>query len=401
MKEKSIAAFELASEYSLYGLIFFLPISKAMCELLFGIALFAFICKKFLKPDFNFLRDYVYLFLFLFIFFNALSLLNSGPLLAKSIRALFGKWLKFTLVFAVTADTLNTHKRIHNFITVFILSSVLVCIDGFFQYVYKIDFLRYRHIIGLDSGTYGITATFNHYNNLGGYLVMAFCVYIGIFLKAKPKNVSYRILMLIPVPMLLFCLSLSYSRGAVISLVFVLLIMVGILFRTKEVVAMLIVLAIALIAMLPLREKLFDMFEPGGDSQRLIIWKGTWLMIKENIFLGKGVGTYMDHFSEFVPNLSVRYAHNCYLQMWAEAGIFALLSFLFFTGSVLKKALFTIKKHRDYLLLGLFCGIVGFLFHSFFDTHFYSLQLSYLFWINLGALSSLTRIIGTKDISRA
>jgi len=222
---------------------------------------------------------------------------------------------------------------------------------------------------------------------------MLFFIYTGLFLTMKSKNALYRILMFLPIPLFFSCLSLTFSRGALVSLIFALLIMVVILYRAKKIATSFIILSIAFIAMLPLKERLLYMLERGGDSVRFIVWKGTWLMIKENMFLGKGVGTYMDHFLEFIPGLSARYAHNCYLQIWAETGIFALLSFSLFIGLVLKKGLLLISMHKDYLSLGLFCGITGFLVHSFFDTNFYSLQLSYLFWINLGVLHALAKMV--------
>jgi len=47
------------------------------------------------------------------------------------------------------------------------------------------------------------------------------------------------------------------------------------------------------------------------------------------------------------------------------------------------------KKSQDFILLGLICGIFGFLVHSFFDAHFYSLQLSVFFWSMAGIAQAL------------
>ncbi|MFH1752917.1 MAG: hypothetical protein ABH875_01920, partial [Candidatus Omnitrophota bacterium] len=45
-------------------------------------------------------------------------------------------------------------------------------------------------------------------------------------------------------------------------------------------------------------------------------------------------------------------------------------------------------RSSDLMLMGLVCGIFGFLVHGFFDNHFYSLQLSFLFWTLAGLCRS-------------
>lgn len=109
-------------------------------------------------------------------------------------------------------------------------------------------------------------------------------------------------------------------------------------------------------------------------------------MIRENPFLGKGVGTYMDYFTRYSSLDSAWYAHNSYMQIWAETGIFSLLSFLAFLTILLVKGIKSANKNKDFILLGLGCGVFGFLVHSFFDNQFYSVQLSFLFWLLAGLI---------------
>jgi O-antigen ligase len=74
------------------------------------------------------------------------------------------------------------------------------------------------------------------------------------------------------------------------------------------------------------------------------------------------------------------------LQIWAETGIFSLLSFLIFLTLLLGRGIKAFMINQNSLVLGLLCGISGFLVHSFFDTHLYSLQLAFLFWSMAGLL---------------
>jgi O-antigen ligase len=94
----------------------------------------------------------------------------------------------------------------------------------------------------------------------------------------------------------------------------------------------------------------------------------------------------MDYFSRYLPTLNISYAHNCYLQIWAETGIFSLFSFLIFAGSLFWFGIKSFLAKKDYLLIGLLAGISAYLAHAFFDTALYSLPLAFLFWILAGLI---------------
>jgi O-antigen ligase len=99
----------------------------------------------------------------------------------------------------------------------------------------------------------------------------------------------------------------------------------------------------------------------------------------------------MAKLSQYTKGVGGFYAHNCYLQIWAETGIFALLSFIVFIILILRQGIKTFIKTHDYIVLGLLCAIFGFLVHSFFDNHLYSLQLAVLFWFLAGMLAAVNK----------
>ena len=78
-----------------------------------------------------------------------------------------------------------------------------------------------------------------------------------------------------------------------------------------------------------------------------------------------------------------------------KLAIFSLLCFLLFVGYVfyksIKVSLKISKSLNSYILIGLTAGLMGFLVHSFFDTHFYSLLLVVLFWFLAGMLAAVTK----------
>jgi O-antigen ligase len=107
-------------------------------------------------------------------------------------------------------------------------------------------------------------------------------------------------------------------------------------------------------------------------------------MIKDHPFLGIGMGTFMSNFAKYRYDLQVSYAHNCYLQIWAETGPFSLLSFLAFVFSVIYLGTKRFLSGNSYLLLGLLAGVLGFLVHSFFEVNLYSFRLAIMFWAWMG-----------------
>ncbi|MFZ2603796.1 MAG: hypothetical protein WAX79_07350, partial [Candidatus Omnitrophota bacterium] len=171
MKEKIYKYCDRLCEYSIYGIIFFIPISIAAIESFTGFLFLGFIIKKIIKSDFKFLKSYKYIFLLLFIFFSALSLLNSGAHIQQSLIALILKWMKRIAICLVVIDTIPNFTRFKKAYLILSFSSAIIGIDGIIQKFIGLDLFRHKNL-SLADGFYGITASFNHYNDFGSYLVV-------------------------------------------------------------------------------------------------------------------------------------------------------------------------------------------------------------------------------------
>ena len=84
------------------------------------------------------------------------------------------------------------------------------------------------------------------------------------------------------------------------------------------------------------------------------------------------------------------YAHNCYLQIAAETGIFGLLAFLWMAGRLITASLKSWKLIKDEFLR--YRGLVSFLIYSGSDTILYSLRLAVLFYFSLGLLMAIKNV---------
>jgi len=392
MKGKTIKVIDYILDYCLYGLVLFLPISTAGIEIFASLLIFFFFIKKVLKPDFYFFKNRTHLYLLFFVIFNVLSLFNSGVYLKKSLNALFFKWLEYILIFLIVQDTLNSQKKIRNVLVIFLAVAGLVAIDGIFQKFFGFDFLRQKGVIPIKEGMSGITGPFHHYNNFAGYLVCVLLIALSL-LFLRSKKIIYQLGLSLLIILLELCLLFTFSRGGWLSFLLGVILMLFLSRRLKIILPIVFIFIVILILIPTLRERAIFTFQKGGDATRFNIWEAAFRMIKENPFLGKGIGTFMDYFPKYTQNLGVQYAHNCFLQIWAETGIFSLLSFLLFVGSVLLrgiKCLGAVSKESRFFLIGFICSIFAFLVHSFFDTHLYSLQMAVLFWFLISFLLVLS-----------
>lgn len=93
----------------------------------------------------------------------------------------------------------------------------------------------------------------------------------------------------------------------------------------------------------------FKTIEDGNSKGRLIIWRNTISIIKDKSWLGYGVGNHKLAIQKVEAAQKHNYvvsdhAHNDYLEMWSELGVFGLISYLLLFLSALVLFLKTVFK---------------------------------------------------------
>ncbi len=201
---------------------------------------------------------------------------------------------------------------------------------------------------------------------LGGYLAMT----IPLVWSTRKKTLL--------LPPLFVALLLTRSLGALASLgvvaaVISLFYIRSNIKKTVFFVSMTIALAgVLLIRSNGAREHLLPWF---SLFSRIDFWKESWEIICNRPWMGSGLGNFS------LP--SSRYAHNSFLQLWAEGGVITLVSFLWLTGAVL------IKNHgqrEKRFSSGLAAGVCVFLVHNLIDFSFFVPAVSLTWWILMGLL---------------
>ncbi len=320
-------------------------------------------------------------------------------------------FLSYILIFFLITNNLNRKKDFNPFIYLFFIISLLVSIYTLMQY-YGIDpYLSDLH---------NLTSTIGQKNWISNYLAMIFPVVFSYFLleQTKKNKIKYFFLLSILYATLMIC----QSRGIWISISLTVILAIYIIFKfnllkifqeNKKRLSLLLLIFLVITIIYstdnPLNKSAitvpqralstFDEQDPSINT-RLLIWKTTLEMIKDNPIFGSGIGTfkmnYLNYQAEFLKNnpYYIQYsgkageAHNEYLQMWAEIGIVGLGIFigiiLIFYSLIIDYWKENDSDKEKIIVFGLVSGITCFLIHCLFTFPFHVPALGVTFFALLG-----------------
>ena len=380
-------------EYALLFLFVAMTFSIALTEISIVVALIAWVIKKAIDRDFSFLKDPTYLILTLFVACVGLSVANS-EFVQMSFRGLI-KATKGIVVFFVLIDTFRTREQILRFVKVLLFVFLFVVLNGVWQYYTGDDILPLKRPVGFFSQDFSrrITSSFKFYSQLGAFLTFcnAFMVAL-LFGKASLKK-SEKILLAILLA--LGCIALFYTASRASWLAFAgAVVFLGVIRFNKVILGGLIVTAILAVFLMPKHMLIhFDANKKEQSvSERLMLWQRAIDVIKAHPFLGVGINTYNAVHMKYDTVKDTRvlgyYAHNGYLQLAAEIGLFGIGFFILFLAMFFLKI---IRKARDIpeplysdMTYGFLAGCFGFLCLVFVDTVLQSVQTNIMFWYFMG-----------------
>ncbi|GJL86173.1 MAG: hypothetical protein DHS20C02_19480 [Micavibrio sp.] len=111
---------------------------------------------------------------------------------------------------------------------------------------------------------------------------------------------------------------------------------------------------------------------------RLLLWGSTWEMVKDNFWLGTGLGTFFYYYPGYRDHSDLSdgfFAHMDPLQLWAETGV---LTYVLFYGILICVLLRTITAARaasnerlKLQIMGTFCGMLALSLHTHLTFHLY------------------------------
>ena len=115
-------------------------------------------------------------------------------------------------------------------------------------------------------------------------------------------------------------------------------------------------------------------------TSRIGYWQDTLRIIAARPIFGIGLGNF--------NLMQARYAHNSYLQIWAEMGLVGLASIVWLTTTVFKKAIIGFKKTvGNFQSASLVTAGSIFLMHNFIDFTFFLPEIAVIWWVILGLMA--------------
>ncbi|MDD3888131.1 MAG: O-antigen ligase family protein [Patescibacteria group bacterium] len=334
------------------------------------------------------------------------------------------KLAELILLFIFIIKNINTKKTILISLSALVASGVVSSIIAILQYLKQqtlgltilgeplvLPILQNVAKIVLDNGNVVMRAygTFPHPNVLAGFLLanlifaLALVIYISVnYGLNKPKYRLLTILISFGLILEIFAFIFTFSRTAWIALV-IALILFFILIRKQLVLAFknikesgfyyviaLVVLAIifAIASQRPQITSRAAISDQHGDqavTNRAFYNKITFEIIKKHPIIGIGYGNFVSKMQDFT-NQKIAWwqyqpAHNIYLLIWAETGIFTLLSLL----AIIIIISYQLLVNKSFFNLASFCVLVAFLIIALFDHYIWTIQQGQLlFWIILG-----------------
>jgi len=284
-----------------------------------------------------------------------------------------------------------------------------------------------------------LNATFTDPNALGAYCILLFPIFISLILYFKKWYMKLIFCVLFLPFILMTFVSGSRSAVAGILVAFLIFIIIGLVFlsrqlrrldRKKKIAALISVLTIVFILLSgslavfltdnPVKSSLFETaliqrsvnslntfnsyLKSSGFTEalksisnyRYIFWKQAINMAKEHPLSGIGLGTYIievpDYLYKYEPGfVQVDFAGNYYLQVLSELGIPGFILILFVFYLLLKKIYIhfmnlrldrgKLKSRYEWLFAGLVISFFTMLLALIFGPHTNFIEVQFTFWL--------------------
>jgi putative inorganic carbon (HCO3(-)) transporter len=382
------------SEKSVYLTAFFLPISMPVMAVCLFLGWGCWLVGAYRRKDLSLHRTNLDKWVWAFAFLAGISVIQSSNLTYSILNylILFAHYLGF---YHLVVQHIRTTADLKRLVWTILAAAVIVVGYGFVQAIMATDTQGHAWVDPSQFADikFRVYSTLENPNLLAGFLVMMDAFFLGFAYKIKDRRTRMWLLGLFVV--FSACLGLTYSRGAWISLLAVMV--AGSLAYGRNTWWIVILVPLALFFFSDsFADRIMSIIHPVDTSAslRLALWESTMAMIRDYPLTGIGWGAYLwtyptyDFFIQN-PDVKIFHAHNMYLHMMAEVGIPAFLLFLAIIGKTVYMAVRVAKRSADKWLAGMAMGIIAsmlsLLVNGVTDHILFNIQLSMFFWMMVAA----------------
>jgi Lipid A core - O-antigen ligase and related enzymes len=281
-----------------------------------------------------------------------------------------GSFIRCIVMFVIIVNVVRTEARLKGLLLLAIVSALWLSIGAINDYRLGLLTVEGYRASGVGAGLFGNT------NDMALHVVTILPICIALMFGSRSVfgKAAYGILAAIMVAAVV----LSYSRGAFLGLLVVLIFLalrIGRHHRTGIVIAILLITA-ALLLFAPgkygmrLVSIIFPSLDTSGsaDNRRGELFRSLYLAIRHPL-LGIGMGNYQPEMSS-----TGKVTHNAYTQVAAEMGMAAFVFYTMFIVTPLRKLGQIVREasgktsssHYYYLAVGLQASLLAYMVSSFF-----------------------------------
>jgi len=293
-----------------------------------------------------------------------------------------GTFIRCIVIFVVMINVVRTEARLKGLIFLSMAAGIWLSIEAINEYRLGLMTVEGYRAAGRGTGIFGNT------NDMALHLVTILPISVAFMLGSK--GAVRKLIYGASATLMIAAIVLSYSRGAFIGMLVVVLFIAWKLGRQRRLEIIFAVLGFAGVIVLLAPDKygsrLLSIFIPSldaegsADSRRGELFRSIYVALRHPL-LGIGMGNYQ-------PEMSYKglVTHNSYTQVAAEMGMTALACYVMFIVTPLKKlgqiARETLETRRDsrfyYLALGIQASLIAYLISSFFLSVAYVWYVYYL-----------------------
>lgn len=301
--------------------------------------------------------------------------------------------VSFMGMYFVIKNIINSPAMVKRCLYALVISSAVVSVYGIYQNYFGALSTKWQDMEMFAEIKGRVVSMFDNPNVLGEFLILIFPITLALMATSK---LSYERFFLFAISMMsCWCLVFTWSRGAWIGCMIATVLFLCVSSKYFFTAGLLSLPWVGAFVWLKRDSLILTRLTSFGDSStsyRLGIWKGVLRMLEDVGLFGIGIGE--GAFKKIYPMYALTgietapHAHNLYLQIAVEMGVFALIAFLIFiflfaqfSFSFCKSAM---NRSNKLLSLGIFCGVLALLIQGMTDYVWYNYRVFLLFWMIVG-----------------
>ena len=307
----------------------------------------------------------------------------------------------FLLVLLVVS-TVRKYEQLQLVVALAVLGVSIASLYGCYQGYVGVEVVASQQDMTVNAGMPGrVCSFFDNPNNFAEQLVMLLPLDLALFLNCRWRG---KLLSLLSLCVGAVAIGLTYGRSCWIGLTFAVVVFLALI--DWRWVPLFLLAGLAAIPFLP--ETIYNRILTIGNTQdtstqyRFAIYDTTANLMRDHWVKGIGLGTDVmkEVFQTYPTNFDGNYpihTHNNYLQIWAEAGIWGLLSFLGVLLYQLKRGVKAFRAALDPRVkrllaaaIGAFCGISLVSVAEY--TWFYPRNM-FTYWFLFGVIAVCVKLV--------